>query len=136
MRVASLVVPAVNRFGGSKQTVAAAVGEIENVGGPERYIEQLARRAAVLTAVRGKPHRFGRKGAIGKTGLYGLTAADRLGLEMALHEDAERRAMEGELALLEMAWRDAEEVAAIADNLLVPGEVQSSLDRIRATPKG
>ena len=131
MRVASLVVPAVNRFGGSKQTVEAAVGEIENVGGPERYIEQLARRAAVLTAVRGKPHRFGRKGAIGKTGLYGLNAADRLGLEMALHEDAERRAMEGELALLEMAWRDAEEVAEIADNLLVPGEVQSSLDRIR-----
>ena len=91
MRVASLVVPLINRFGGSRATVAAAVGEIEQVGGPERYVEQLTRRAEVVTAVRGRPHRFGRKGKPGKTGLYGLTTIDRLGLEMALHEDAERR---------------------------------------------
>jgi len=131
MRIASIVVPAVNRFGGSRQTVAAAVGEIENVGGPERYLEQLARRAGALTAVRGRPHRFGRRGKIGRTGLYGLTRADRLGLEMALHEEAERRAMAGELALLELAWRDAEEVAAIADDMFLPTNVQSSLERIR-----
>ena len=131
MRIASMVVPAVNRFGGSRTTVAAAVGQIEQVGGPERYVEQLARRAEFLTAVRGRPHRFGRKGRPGKTGLYGLTTVDRLGLEMALHEDAERRAMAGELALLEAAWRDAEEIAGIADNLLLPNEVRSSLDRLR-----
>jgi hypothetical protein len=131
IRIASVVVPAVNRFGGSRSTVATAVGQIEEVGGPERYVEQLARRAEMLTAVRGRPHRFGRKGRIGKTGLYGLTTIDRLGLEMALHEDAERRAMAGELALLEAAWRDAEEIAGIADNLLLPNEVQSSLDRMR-----
>src|SRR5918999_3494153 len=35
MRIASLVVPAVNRFGGSLSTVAAAVNEIEQTGGPE-----------------------------------------------------------------------------------------------------
>src|SRR5690349_2865562 len=69
MRVASLVVPAVNRFGGSKQTVAAAVAHIESVGGPERYVEQVARRGEVVTAVQGKRHRFGRKGRVGKTGL-------------------------------------------------------------------
>jgi hypothetical protein len=40
-----------------------------------------------------------------------------LGLEMALHEEDERRAMEGELASLEAAWREAEEIAAIADAL-------------------
>ena len=131
MRVASMVVPAVNRFGGSRQTVAAAVGEIEHVGGPERYLEQLAKRAGVMTAVRGRPHRFGRRGKIGNTGLYGLTPVDRLGLEMALHEDAERRAMAGELALLEVAWRDAEEVAAISDDMLLPSEVQSSVERLR-----
>ena len=131
MRVASIVVPAVNRFGGSRQTVAAAVGEIEQLGGPERYVEKLARRGEVMTAVRGKPHRFGRRGKIGRTGLYGLTAVDRLGLEMALHEEAERRAMAGELALLEVAWRDAEEIAAISDNLLVPAEVESSVERMR-----
>jgi hypothetical protein len=131
LRVASIVVPAVNRFGGSRQTVASAVGEIEQVGGPERYLEQLARRGEVMTAVRGRTHRFGRRGKIGRTGLYGLTPADRLGLEMALHEDAERRAMTGELALLEAAWRDAEEVAAIADDMFLPDNVQSSLERMR-----
>ena len=36
---------------------------------------------------------------------------------MALHEEAERRAMQGELAELERAWREAEEIAKIADNL-------------------
>ena len=131
MRIASLVVPKVNRFGGSRQTVAAAVAQIESGGGPERYVEQLARRAEVVTAVRGKAHRFGRKGRVGKTGLYGLTVIDRLGLEMALHEDAERRAMEGELALLEAAWRDAEEIAAIADDMFLPESVKSSFDRLR-----
>jgi hypothetical protein len=131
MRNASLVVPAVNRFGGSRSTVAEAVGQIEQVGGPERYVETLARRAETLTAVRGRPHRFGRKGRIGKTGLYGLTTIDRLGLEMALHEDAERRAMQGELTLLEAAWRDAEEIAAISDDLLLPDNVKSSLERMR-----
>jgi hypothetical protein len=131
MRVASLVVPAVNRFGGARRTVAAAVSDIEQAGGPERYVEQLARRAKVTTAVRSRPNRWGRRGKIGSTGLYGLTPVDRLGLEMALHEEAERRAMAGELALLEEAWRDAEEVAAIADDLLLPTGVQSSLERMR-----
>lgn len=135
LRVASLVVPHVNRFGGSKATVATAVDQIESVGGPERYVEQLAKRAEQATVVRGRRHRFGRKGRIGKTGLYGLTTVDRLGLEMALHEEAERRAMQGELALLEAAWRDAEEIAAIADNLLVPAAVESSLEGLRHPKK-
>ena len=131
IRIASLVIPKVNRFGGSRETVSAAVKRIEEGGGPERYVEQLARRAESLTQVRGRRHKFGRKGRVGKTGLYGLTSIDRLGLEMALHEDAERRAMEGELALLEAAWRDAEEIAGIADNLLLPEQVTSSLEKLR-----
>jgi len=36
---------------------------------------------------------------------------------MLANEDAERRAMEGELKLLERQWREAEEIAAIADRL-------------------
>ena len=46
-----------------------------------------------------------------------LPQADRLALEMALHEESERRALEGELAALEAAWREAEEIARIADSL-------------------
>ena len=49
-----------------------------------------------------------------------LPRAQRLALEMALHEDTEQAALEGELALLEAAWREAEEIAAIADNLFAP----------------
>jgi hypothetical protein len=53
-----------------------------------------------------------------RTPLPRLPLVDRLALEMAANEDAERRAMEGELALLEAAWREAEELAAISDSLL------------------
>ena len=48
---------------------------------------------------------------------------------MAVHEDTERRALEGELAELETAWRDAERVAGIADNLFLPEAITSWLRR-------
>ena len=48
--------------------------------------------------------------------LSSLGPAVRLALEMAANEENERRAMEGELAHLEMEWRDAEEIAQIADD--------------------
>jgi hypothetical protein len=35
--------------------------------------------------------------------------------------------MEGELAILEEAWRQAEEIAGIADNLLVPQSIEDFL---------
>ncbi len=40
-----------------------------------------------------------------------------LALEMAVHDELERDAMQGELSALEEAWRQAEEIAAIADRL-------------------
>ncbi|HEY8470875.1 MAG TPA: hypothetical protein VIL18_14585 [Longimicrobiales bacterium] len=46
-----------------------------------------------------------------------LSRPEALALEMALQEEAERRALEGELAQLEAAWREAEEIADIADRL-------------------
>jgi hypothetical protein len=64
-------------------------------------------------------------------GLVGIPATDRLALEMALHEETERRALAGELAELERAWRDAEEIAGISDNLLLPEGVQASIDHLR-----
>jgi len=50
---------------------------------------------------------------------------------MAINEDAERQALEGELAALERAWADAEEVAAIADNLLTPTMLTEKLNRLK-----
>ncbi|HET9425576.1 MAG TPA: hypothetical protein VFO55_09405 [Gemmatimonadaceae bacterium] len=54
------------------------------------------------------------------TALLDVPLVDRLALEMAAHEETERRALEGELAELADAWREAAEIAAIADALLNP----------------
>ena len=60
-----------------------------------------------------------------------MPTSQRLALEMALHEEAERRALAGELEELERAWREAEEVAAISDNLLMPESVDKQFRRLR-----
>jgi hypothetical protein len=58
-----------------------------------------------------------------------LPASQRLALEMALHESSEQAALEGELGPLAEAWREAEEIAAIADDLLTPRSTTEFLDR-------
>ena len=151
MRIAALVVPAVNRFGGSKRAVAEAVSEIESAGGPEGFLEQSARMVSGTRSGRSSPsgrsvqfaawggfavarigsRRRGRWGRDWNTGLFALNPVHRLALEMALHEDVERAALEGELEDLERAWRDAEEIAAIADDMFVPSGVRATLSRLR-----
>jgi hypothetical protein len=49
----------------------------------------------------------------------------RLALEMAAHEDIELEATRGELSNLEQAWREAEEIGRIADDVLIPGHVRA-----------
>jgi hypothetical protein len=44
---------------------------------------------------------------------------------MAAHEESERRAMSGELAELEAAWRGAEEIAEIADAMFDDEELET-----------
>jgi hypothetical protein len=130
MRIASLVVPATNRYGGAKDTVAQAVSSIESSGGPEGFVARLADRSpSEAQAMEGRRRNRWRDTSTG--GLFGLPNIQRLALEMALHEEAERRAMAGELALLEQAWRQAEEIAAISDDMLVPGSVSRAIDRMK-----
>lgn len=135
-RIASIIIPKVNRFGGSKKAVAEAVKEIESVGSAEGYLDYLAGVGHEYT----RPSRRGKKynryfdvsaAQPGDKGLFGLPVAHRLALEMALHEESERRAMHGELQELEQAWKDAEEIASISDNLLVPSSVANALDRLK-----
>ncbi|MEP6765800.1 MAG: hypothetical protein ABJB66_15910 [Gemmatimonadaceae bacterium] len=52
-----------------------------------------------------------------ETAFFRLPAVDRLALEMASNEDMERRAMQGELSALHAAWKEAEEIAVISDEL-------------------
>jgi hypothetical protein len=131
-KVAAIVIPKVNRFGGSKQSVAAAVEEIEREGGPQAYLDNLTRVSIGWTRrqIENKRRRRTMEFEF-KHGLFGLPPAHRLALEMALHEESERRALQGELAELEKAWQDAEEIAAISDSLLVSPGVNDSLARIK-----
>jgi hypothetical protein len=50
---------------------------------------------------------------------------------MALHEEQERRALQGELKTLEAVWKHAEEIAAISDNLLLPEGAEEFLEEHR-----
>ena len=131
-RAASVLMPQVNRYGGGARAVRDAVSALEQSGGAEGYLDSLAGIAAALTRPAEKPpKRWGWTASIPSSGLFGLQPIQRLALEMALHEEAERRALHGELAVLEQAWREAEEIAAIADDLLVPASVTASLERMR-----
>ena len=64
------------------------------------------------------------QGRAGDGALSGRVAAPTLlALEMLLHEESERRALAGELEALREQWRQAEEIAAIADALLAPSHL-------------
>ena len=134
-RIASILLPKVNRYGGTAAQVTEAVEQIERDGTPEAFIGRLAVTSAEATAPWNAVDRpwYRRQSARDslKHGLFGLPVAHRLALEMALHEEAERRAMQGELEELERAWREAEEIAGISDNLFVPDYVSSALDKLK-----
>ncbi len=118
-RMASLILPRMNRAGGKSRTVQDAVSEIERLGHPDAFL------ADVITGDRFRDKK-GIPGYVNK-----MPAPTKLALEMALHEEQERRALEGELKGLEAAWRAAEEIAAIADDLLLPEGTAEFLERNR-----
>ncbi len=123
MRVAGILMPKLNSFGGSKDVVQRAVQRIEAAGHPDRYLtDTLSKIAAAPKAPRAQSKR---------SALRQLPKPAKLAVEMALHEEQERRALEGELAILEAAWREAEEIAGIADNLLVPQKDEELIARHR-----
>ncbi|HYR09274.1 MAG TPA: hypothetical protein VEQ60_15930, partial [Longimicrobium sp.] len=73
-----------------------------------------------------------RRMGLGYRDVWHMPMEIRLAMEMAAHEDAERRALEGELVDLARHWREAEEVAAIADALPVASAVEDKLTGLRA----
>ena len=125
--VAGKLMARVNRTGGRKSTIQTAVERIEEAGHSARYLREAAREAERL-----------RRSGVGRKGrgryrreagsLRQLPADAKLALEMATQEEAEREALEGELLALEAAWRHAEEIAHIADNLLVPQETEAFIE--------
>jgi hypothetical protein len=123
IRAAGHILPRLNEYGGTDSQVRKAVTMIEEARAPEHLFASVAAEPDSLV-----PDRIFDRDA---TQVRNLGADVRLALEMAAHEDSERRALEGELALLEEAWREAEEIAAIADRLLIPESVEEWIRKQR-----
>ena len=112
LRVGAMAMAARNEQGADDRELQSAIAQLEWLKGPEGM----------------------RRYAAESGGLRTLTHGSRLAIEMAFHEDAERRAMEGELAELQYAWHEAEQLASIADNLLIPNSVSEWLRAQRRDP--
>lgn len=118
-RVAGAILPRMNAMGGTPGTVREAVAHIEHHRHPEAFL---------MDVVDGD--RFtDKKGVPGY--VHKMPRPTRLAVEMALHEEEERRALEGELWRLERAWEEAEEIAAISDSLLLPDGTDDFIERHR-----
>jgi hypothetical protein len=127
-----------NAKGAKRAEVERALQLIGESGGADAFARSMAASGAAITRPRlGKAHRQPapslrqiagtfrgevipvkkyRNAWIDERGTR-LSSLHALALEMALNEEAEREALEGELAALETAWREAEEIAQIADAL-------------------
>ena len=116
LRALNAILPRINANGGTPTIVQSAVAKIESSGHPHRFVRELIEQ---------KQYSWSSPGVQ----MFGMPKPAKLALEMALHEEQERRALEGELWWLEQAWRDAEEIAAIADNLLLPKGTARFLQR-------
>jgi hypothetical protein len=112
-QVAGHLLANLNVDGGSRVQIREATNRIAHAGDAERYIRQ----SGSLREYRRRKNTIFWNDDVG---ILGLTTTERLALEIAVHEDAERLAMQGELEALEDAWRDAEEIAAIADRMFLP----------------
>ena len=107
-RVAARVMPHLNEYGSTPKETAAAVKQLEEAGDPERFLAWAARNR-----------------------IWRHSGVIWLGIEMAVNEENERHALESELALLEEAWKDAEEIASIADRLMMPRDVDEKLAKLK-----
>ena len=122
MRAAAQLLPALNATGASSKQVKDAVVLATEYPDPSTVFD----RAARLAATKRSWNDFG-KGA-----MLSLIPPDlRLALEMVSHEESERRALEGELYLLEEAWKEAEEIAGISDDMFLPVDITNKLDEMK-----
>jgi hypothetical protein len=110
-RTLGRILVAINSDGGNELDVSRAVDLLGRYDGLGSF---LSRTASATDRRRGRRYWFDDSlvGAI-----KNRAPSARLALEMALHETTERAALEGELQALAEAWKEAEEVAAIADSL-------------------
>lgn len=122
VRAAAQVLPHVNHKGASAGVVQAAVViATESTDARGTFSD-----AAHLAVRKRSWNDFGKVGKLAK-----MPQEMRLALEMISHEESERRALEGELHILEEAWREAEEIAAISDDMFLPEDVSRRLAEMK-----
>ena len=115
-----------NWLGGASRIVQRAVSQIDEVGNADGFLRKTASR---FSRFQGKRIMASYR----RIGAMSLLPVERLALEMAVHEESERRALEGELSRLAEEWKDAEEIAAIADDMFVEPNVDAWI-RARGEP--
>ena len=108
-RAATALFPILNHEGAGEGMIQMAVEDIEEAGHPSRFLTGIVPEEMAYVPSEDDAVDAGT-----------MAPWTTLAFEMALHEEQERRALEGELRLLERAWKEAEELAAISDELLVP----------------
>jgi hypothetical protein len=101
-----------NLRGARQDDIDVALARIARARDPERFVRQLAL-------------------ATERTGVDRYPTVLSIALEIAVHDALERRAIEGELAALLREWEIAQEVARVADDLLVSAPVLTRLDALR-----
>ena len=122
MRVAAQLLPVLNASGASAKQVKDAVVLATEHEDPSMTFERAIRLAATKPSWR----------VYGEGAMLSLVSPElRLALEMASHEESERRALEGELYLLEDAWKEAEEIAAISDDMFLPEDISNRLTAMK-----
>ena len=118
LRATGLLLAHANWRGASAREVDAAVTRIDRAGDAVRL---LSSTAEIAQRLRGRRLMAGWR----ELDTLNVSYVDRLALEMAVHEEAEHQALDGELRALETAWREAEEIAAIADSLFLPDTIEA-----------
>ena len=138
-RVTGRALVTVNDHGASASQVSSALELIQRAGGPEEYIRTTATddralhvhragtlnpKSPILLGLFEEARRYAdlpeplRRQLDERRGPgHVLDRASAIALEMALHEERERRALRGELQQLRDEWREAEALARIADAL-------------------
>jgi hypothetical protein len=126
-----------NQSGGSSGQVKNALEAIAEAGSTQSFLTRATAERPVLSRARAQPAQaYSVRQILGTfrneklpvrrmrsafdDGLPRMNRITALAVEIALNEETERAALEGELIALEYAWREAEEIAAIADRILTP----------------
>ncbi|MEO5799453.1 MAG: hypothetical protein ABIZ70_09795 [Gemmatimonadales bacterium] len=114
-RVLAGILGHTNRWMGKKAEVQDAVHLVESKGDLNELVAGIEEdsRESRLRLVKSLPKTW------------------RLATEMALHEQSEREALSGELALLEWQWKEAERLAKISDSLALPESTDAEFDALK-----